>query len=56
MKLNLIDVNKFGPSLTVDNMILFCIYEWGMWQWIGTHHKEIDYGDDGLKIIGVDVI
>ena len=57
MKLKLIDVSKFGPSLTVDDKILFCVYEHGLWTWIGTYHNEIDYDNNGyLKVDGVDLL
>lgn len=57
MKLKINFVKEFGPSLTVDDMILFCIYREGLWRWIGTHHREIEYDNNGdLRVVGVDEI
>lgn len=57
MKLKINFVKEFGPSLTVDDMILFCIYREGLWRWIGTHHREIEYDNNGdLRVVGVDEV
>jgi len=52
-----IDPHAYGPSLTADGGIILYIYKDGLWRWIGTHHREIDYDNNGdLRVIGVDEI
>ena len=49
--------HEYGPALTADNKIILYLHTGGLWRWIGSDHKEIEYNDHGdLKILGFDLV